>query len=80
MKKVTIVSAIVCMSVFMSVGFDSVAQNDTPATVNATTDDDADDDNGNWGLLGLAGLLGLLGLRRKDDTHTTRTTSTRPLS
>jgi MYXO-CTERM domain-containing protein len=76
MKRMSIVSAIVCMSVFMGTSYHSVAQNDTPTTMNASHDDDQDD-NGKWGLAGLLGLLGLLGLKRREATdHTTTRTTT----
>jgi MYXO-CTERM domain-containing protein len=76
MKRIPIIGAIVCMSIFMGTSYDGVAQNDTPATVNTSTDDD-DDDNDNWGLLGLLGLVGLLGLKRREATNNVRTTGTR---
>ena len=79
MKRMSIVSAIVCMTFFMGSSYHSIAQNDTSTTVNSSTNDadDADDDNDNWGLLGLLGLVGLLGLKRREATDHTRTTGPR---
>ena len=77
MKRIPIVTAIVCMMFFMGTGYHSVAQNDTTTTVNTSTDDADDDDNDNWGLLGLLGLFGLLGLKRREATDHVRTTGTR---
>lgn len=79
MKKITMMIAVLTMSIFLGVINPAVAQTDQTGTTTTTTvdHDDDDHDEGKWGLLGLLGLAGLLGLKRRaadDDRRPTATT------
>jgi hypothetical protein len=56
-----------------------VAAQDTAITTTTTTETEEREGGFPWGLLGLLGLAGLLGRGKKEEVHTHRETTVRPV-
>ena len=75
MKKVTKAICLLTLTAILSISNPPAFAQASGESFNSETNREADDDNGNWGLLGLLGLAGLIGLKRRDDDRPRTTAS-----